>query len=48
LQAYCDELEDAVYNLKKEIHAKDTEMELLREELSLFKSQVEMLSRALR
>ncbi|XP_045192373.2 sorting nexin-16-like [Mercenaria mercenaria] len=47
-RAYCDELEDAVYSLKKEIHAKDVEMELLREELSLFKSQVEMLSRALR
>lgn len=47
-RAYCDELEDSVYSLKKECHAKDVEIDLLKEELGLYKRQVEMLSQALR
>lgn len=47
-RAYCESLEDAVYCLKKEVKQKDVEIDLLKEELSLYKSQVEMLSRALR
>lgn len=47
-RAYCDQLEDAIYNLKKVVHDKNVEIELLCEELNLYKSQVEMLSKALR
>ena len=47
-QAYCEELEESVYSLKKELRDKDSEMDLLRDELSLYKSQVEMLTKALR
>ncbi|KAL3860034.1 hypothetical protein ACJMK2_010207 [Sinanodonta woodiana] len=47
-RALCETLEEAVYNLKKELQQKDSEIELLKEELSLYRSQVEMLSNALR
>ncbi|KAK3578961.1 hypothetical protein CHS0354_034749 [Potamilus streckersoni] len=47
-RAMCETLEEAVYNLKKELQEKDSEIELLKEELSLYRSQVEMLSNALR
>ncbi|KAL4235067.1 Sorting nexin-16 [Mactra antiquata] len=47
-RAYCDELEQSVYNLRKQLHSKDTEIEILRDELNLYKSQVEMLTKALR
>lgn len=47
-RAYCDELEGTLYNLKKDMHDKDVQIDLLCEELSLYKSQVELLSKALR
>jgi len=48
IQAYCEELEDSVHCMRKDLHEKDTEIELLKDELALYKSQVEMLSQALR
>ncbi|KAK3086780.1 hypothetical protein FSP39_023207 [Pinctada imbricata] len=47
-RALCDNLEESVYRLRKEVSEKDTEISLLREELDLYKRQVEMLSQALR
>lgn len=47
-RAYCESLEDAIYTMKKDLKQKDGEIDLLKEELTLYKSQVEMLSRALR
>lgn len=47
-RAYCENLEDSLYSMKKELKQKDGEIDLLKEELTLYKSQVEMLSRALR
>ncbi|XP_033753761.1 sorting nexin-16-like [Pecten maximus] len=47
-RAHCDELEDTVYSLKKEMADRDSEISLLTDELKLYKKQVEMLSKALR
>lgn len=47
-RAYCEHLEDVVYSLKKDMKQKDSEIDLFKEELNLYKSQVEILSRALR
>ncbi|KAH3774505.1 sorting nexin-16-like isoform X2 [Dreissena polymorpha] len=47
-RAYCEELEDSVYSLRKQLGDRDTEIELLKEELVLYKNQVEILTKALR
>ncbi|XP_069112074.1 sorting nexin-16-like [Argopecten irradians] len=47
-RAHCEELEDTVYSLKKEMADRDSEISLLTDELTLYKKQVEMLSKALR
>ncbi|XP_060080261.1 sorting nexin-16-like [Ylistrum balloti] len=47
-RAHCEELEDTVYSLKKEMADRDSEISILTDELKLYKKQVEMLSKALR
>ncbi|KAK6186466.1 hypothetical protein SNE40_008500 [Patella caerulea] len=47
-RALCENLEETVYNLRKELSEKEEEMEILQEELGLYKNQVEILSRELR
>ncbi|XP_055955677.1 sorting nexin-16 isoform X2 [Patella vulgata] len=46
-RALCENLEETVYNLRKELSEKEEEVEILQEELSLYKNQVEILSREL-
>lgn len=48
LKALCESLEDTVYKLRKEMVEKNSEIDLLRDELALYKKQVEMLTTALR
>ncbi|XP_052815251.1 sorting nexin-16-like [Mya arenaria] len=47
-RAYCEELEESVYDLRKSLRNKDTEIDLLKDELALYKNQVAMLTNALR
>ena len=48
LQAYCDELEETVHSLRRSLRDRDTEIDILKDELALYKNQVTMLSNALR
>lgn len=48
LKALCESLEDTVYRLRKELVEKNSEIDLLNDELALYKRQVEMLTTALR
>ncbi|CAG5122313.1 unnamed protein product, partial [Candidula unifasciata] len=43
-RAQCECMEEMVYLLRKELSEKDTEMELLKEELNLYKNQVQLLT----
>ncbi|XP_061189563.1 sorting nexin-16-like [Saccostrea echinata] len=47
-RSLCESLEDSVYKLKKELAEKNSEIDLLHDELALYKRQVEMLTTALR
>ncbi|XP_048752852.2 sorting nexin-16-like isoform X2 [Ostrea edulis] len=47
-RALCESLEDTMYNLRKELKEKNSEIDLLHDELALYKRQVEMLTTALR
>jgi hypothetical protein len=46
-RAQCECLEEQVYVLRKELLEKDTEIELLKEEMDLYKNQVQLLSNRL-
>lgn len=48
LKALCESLEDTVYRLRKDLVEKNSEIDLLHDELALYKRQVEMLTTALR
>ncbi|XP_059139534.1 sorting nexin-16-like [Physella acuta] len=43
-RAHCESMEEMVYRLRKELTEKDTEMNLLQEELDLYKNQVVLLT----
>lgn len=47
-RALCESLEDTVYRLRKDLVEKNSEIDLLHDELALYKRQVEMLTTALR
>ena len=47
-QALCETLEESMYTLRLDLQEKDAEVSLLKEELELYKSQVELLSKQLR
>lgn len=47
-QALCDTLEETLYALRQELREKESEISLLKEELDLYRAQVEMLSSRLR
>lgn len=47
-RALCDLLEESLYNLRQELQEKNSEVDLLTEELGLYKSQVKLLTRQLR
>ncbi|KAJ8302632.1 hypothetical protein KUTeg_019028 [Tegillarca granosa] len=47
-RALCEGLEDTVYQLRRDLSDKEREIDLLNDELNLYKNQVEMLSKALR
>ena len=47
-QALCETLEESMYTLRQELQEKETEVSLLKEELDLYKSQVQLLSTQLR
>ncbi|CAE1302441.1 SNX16 [Acanthosepion pharaonis] len=44
-RALCESLEEQTYNLKKELRDKEREIDLLKSELNLYKSQIEDLKR---
>ncbi|KAL8576684.1 hypothetical protein ACOMHN_025159 [Nucella lapillus] len=47
-RALCDTLEESIYTLRQDLQDKDVELALLKEEVALYKSQVEILSNQLK